>query len=693
MSARRQLGAVVSPRISITEPITEPLAAAPAWSAPASLSISQQSGTTHRQSWRLILRVFLPFTAAFFLSYLFRTINALISSELSSELALDAADLGFLTSVYFLTFAALQLPIGIWLDRYGPRRVQSVLLLFAAAGAMLFSLSKGFAALVLGRALIGLGVAAAFTGGLKAIVLWFPKDRVASMNGWMVMLGALGALSATSPAELLLDWSGGWRGLFAILAAATVASALTIWVVVPEATSAKPSSNEHAPISLKIIYCDPRFWGLAPLSATCAGTAWALQGLWATPRLTDVDGLPQAGVTRHLFIIAIVQGIAALLFGATADRLRRRGVGPQVLLGFVATTFIAAQLALMVRLPVWSYLPWSIVAAAGSGTILSYAVLAEYFPKEIAGRANGALNLFHFGAAFVIQYIIGVVVARWPSQDGHYPAIAYQVAFGLNLCLQTAALSWFTFPRLRTWALMLVSAFRYHALERARIILGSATPNLHPATGSDRLNDAQRQVSRWRLAALGSTSLVTLLGLILAASVVRANVTPHTVRTARRDERLAILLKKEATAPSDAEIAYVLAGFIKNVRSLSVDPVVVRANWIDALDHVTERGRGALNAHARDESPFARIGRQTITIEAVEVRRVSANAFDIRWKEQTFESGAVVKSEHLMGVLSIALKSPNGAGAISRNPFGVYVDSFTWRRDPNVRAADEAAPS
>jgi len=247
MSARRQLGAAASPKISITEPIPEPLATASTCSVPASLSILQQSGGTRRQNWRLILRVFLPFTAAFFLSYLFRTINALISSELTSELALDAADLGFLTSVYFLTFAALQLPVGIWLDRYGPRRVQGALLLFAAAGAMLFSLSKGFAALVLGRALIGLGVAAAFTGGLKAIVLWFPKYRVTVMNGWMVMLGALGALSATSPAELLLDWSGGWRGLFAILAAATVASALTIWVVVPEATSAKPSSDQRPP--------------------------------------------------------------------------------------------------------------------------------------------------------------------------------------------------------------------------------------------------------------------------------------------------------------------------------------------------------------------------------------------------------------------------------------------------------------
>src|SRR5215467_14180631 len=433
------------------------------------------------QSWRLILRVFLPFTAAFFLSCVFRTINALISPELSSELALDAADLGFLTSVYFLTFAALQLPVGIWLDRYGPRRVQGTLLLFAAAGAMLFSLSKGFAALVLGRAVIGLGVAAAFTGGLKAIVLWFPEDRVAAVNGWMVMLGALGALTATDPAELLLDWSGGWRGLFAILSAVTVASALTIWVVVPEATSDKPSSKGRAPISLKVIYSDSRFWGLAPLSATCAGTAWALQGLWATPWLIEVDGLPQADVTRHLLIIAIVQGIAALLLGGAADRLRRRGVGPQVLLGFVATTLIAAQLALILRLPVSSYLPWSIVAAAGSGPILSYAILAEYFPRESAGRANGALNVFHFGAAFIIQYIIGVVVAQWPSQDGHYPAIAYEVALGLNLTLQAAALAWFAFSRLEREAWVQLSAFRRRTLGRAA--LDSTAPGCHPVIG------------------------------------------------------------------------------------------------------------------------------------------------------------------------------------------------------------------
>jgi type IV secretory pathway TrbF-like protein/sugar phosphate permease len=689
MSTRRQLGAAVSRKSNVTEPVRAPLLMTRACSTQARLSILPQSGGTRLGGWRLILRVFLPFTVAFFLSYLFRTINALISSELSSELVLDAADLGFLTSIYFLTFAALQLPVGIWLDRYGPRRVQGALLLFAAAGAMLFSLSNGFAALVLGRALIGFGVAAAFTGGLKAIVLWFPKDRVGAMNGWMVMLGALGALSATSPAELLLDWSGGWRGLFAILAAVTVASALTIWVVVPEPTSAKPSSKEErAPISLKIIYGDPRFWELAPLSATCAGTAWALQGLWATPWLIDVDGLPQADVTRHLLIIAIVQGIAALLLGAAADRLRRRGVSPQVLLGFVATTFIATQVALILRLPVSSYLPWSIVAAAGSGPILSYAMLAEYFPKEITGRANGALNVFHFGAAFVIQYIIGVVVARWSGQDGHYPAIAYQVAFGLIFALQAAALAWFAFSRVRTRPLILVSALRHPAPSRTRIAVGFPLPSLHPATGWGRLNSVQRQMSHWRVAALGSASLVALLGLTLAVSVVRANVTPDTATTARPDEPLAALPKMKANAPSDAEIAYVLAGFVTNVRSLSVDPVIVRANWIDALDHVTAREARMLNAYARDENPFTKIGWRTVTVVVTKVVRAAEDAFEIHWEERILETGAPVRRERFTGAVSILFGSPSTARLISKNPLGLYVDSFTWGRDFNdARAA------
>ena len=405
---------------------------------------SRQAGEPWTQDWRLVALVFLPFAVGYFLSYLFRTINGLISGVLTSNLALGAADLGLLTSVYFLTFAAAQIPIGVLLDRYGPRRIQAALLLIAAVGAALFGVAEAFWVLVIARAMIGLGVAAALTAGLKAIVLWFPSERVALFNGHMVTLGALGAVTASAPAEALIDWIG-WRGLFEVLAAATAASAILIYIVVPE--QAASLSKPTAPLSLKSVFANSRFWRLAPLSATCVGSAWALQGLWAAAWLTDVEGLNRPSLVTQLFVMAIALSVGGLLLGTFADLMRRRGIGPERLFALLAMLFIAAQLALILRLPMPSSLLWSLVAMAGAGTVLSYAIVAEYFPKELTGRANGALNVFHFGWAFVLQYAIGLILQQWPSQDGHYPTIAYQVAFGVNIGVQIAALAWFELAR------------------------------------------------------------------------------------------------------------------------------------------------------------------------------------------------------------------------------------------------------
>jgi sugar phosphate permease len=197
---------------------------------------------------------------------------------------------------------------------------------------------------------------------------------------------------------------------------------------------------------LRTIYSDPRFWRLAPLSATCIGTAWALQGLWAAPWFSDVEGLERSSLIWHLLVMAIALSLGALLLGLSADRLRRRGVGPQEILAIVAIVFIVAQLALILRFPVPSYLPWTIIAAVGAGTVISYAILAEHFPKESAGRANAALNVFHIGGAFILQYTTGAVIQLWIPVGGHYPLIAYQSAFALNLFLQLAALMWFVLP-------------------------------------------------------------------------------------------------------------------------------------------------------------------------------------------------------------------------------------------------------
>ena len=390
--------------------------------------------------------MFSPFVAAYYLSFLFRTINATVAGALTSEFGLGAGDLGLLTSVYYLTFAAAQIPIGILLDRYGPGQIQGAVMVAAALGAALFAVSDNFWLLVVGRALIGLGVAASLTAGLKALVLWFPKERIPLLNGLMVMLGALGALTATLPAEFLLV-SVGWRGLFELLALVSAGCAVVIYLVVPEMPAAISTTGGPTSVGLKTVYADPRFWRLAPLSATCIGTAWALQGLWAAQWLSDVEGLGRPELLRHLLIMAIALSLGALLWGVAVDRLRRRGVGPRALLGIIAAMFIAAQLALILRLPLPSYVPWIVVAAVGAGTVVSYAILAEYFPTELAGRANAALNLFHIGGAFVVQYMTGLVVQLWTPTDGHYPEITYQIAFAFNVALQIAATIWFALTR------------------------------------------------------------------------------------------------------------------------------------------------------------------------------------------------------------------------------------------------------
>ncbi|MET3840366.1 MFS transporter [Bradyrhizobium sp. OAE829] len=406
-------------------------------------------------AWCRIARIFLPFAVGYYLSYLFRTINALIAGHLSSDIGLGTADLGLLTSVYFLVFAAAQIPVGIMLDCFGPRRVQSALLLIAAAGAGLFAVSTGFLSLLIARAMIGLGVAAALMAGLKSTLLWFPRERVALLNGYMIMLGSLGAVTATAPAEHLLTWMD-WRRLFEILAAATGATAILIYVVVPE--RAIVPSTASAPATLGSVFGDRRFWRIAPLSATCVGSAWSLQGLWASPWLADVEGLNRADLVGQLFIMSLVLSGGAWLFGTTVHCIRRRGIGAETILATIALLFIVAQIALILRAPLPSIASWSVVAIVGAATVVSFAVIADYYPPELAGRANGALNVLHFGWAFLAQYATGVVLEQWSTNNGHRAIVAYQVAFGLNVTLQVAALAWFALPWLQSFTLPMASA-------------------------------------------------------------------------------------------------------------------------------------------------------------------------------------------------------------------------------------------
>ena len=176
---------------------------------------------------RVIMVVFLPFGCGYYLSYLFRTINAVISENLIVDLNLGPAALGLLTSIYLIAFASTQFPLGVALDRYGPRWVNAVLLMFAAAGAAIFAFAESFWLLLVGRALIGIGVSAALMSAFKANALWFPGDRIPLMNNLIGAFGAVGAITATRPVEMLLHIAE-WRDIFAGLAVVTVLVSISV---------------------------------------------------------------------------------------------------------------------------------------------------------------------------------------------------------------------------------------------------------------------------------------------------------------------------------------------------------------------------------------------------------------------------------------------------------------------------------
>jgi MFS family permease len=474
---------------------------------------------------RRVAVVLLPFAAGYFLSYIYRSINAVIAGQLADDIGLRPADLGVLTSMYFVAMVIVQLPVGTLLDRYGPRRVQACLFPISAVGACLFAISDGMLGLVLGRLLIGLGVATALMAGVKAAVLWFPPERLGFANGLIVFAGALGAVVATAPAEALVD-ALGWRGVFLLLAALTLVVAIVIASVVPERPQAAAPQSSTAAITVRAIYSNARFWRFAPMSATCIGTSWAIQGLWAAPWLRDVDGFDQATVVQHLLVMALALCVSAMALGALADCLRRRGVPTEHLFSTVAVLVILAQLAVIWRWPIPTYVTWSLIAMAGAATVLSYAILPGYFPKEASGRANAALNMLHLGAAFAVQTIIGFVIQAWPTIDDRPQEAAYQAAFAMVLAAQIIAIVWFVlsssverWPRIKPQLPRVLNAYQSKP---------TTCPYRHTHLAwLSEVQAARQQVTNWRTAAFASVAVCFVLTTLTVPSLLLVSSKAH----------------------------------------------------------------------------------------------------------------------------------------------------------------------
>jgi len=402
----------------------------------------------------MALRVFLPFALGYFLSYLYRVVNAVIAPDLIADLGLDASTLGLLTAVYFLTFAAFQLPLGMLLDHYGPRRIEAGLLVFASLGALLFAIAPNTQALIVARGLIGFGVSACLMAAFKAYVMWFPRERLALINGFQMMAGGLGALAATQPVEFALGFTD-WRGVFWVLAALTLISAVMVYTVVPEHGGGR---HPNAKISdtwagVKEVFTSAQFWRVAPQCVLSQATFTATVGLWSGPWLRDVAGLERAAVAGHLFWIAAAMIAGFLSWGLIAERLQRFfGVRPMTIAAIGMSGFMVVQALIVVEFPLshpaLTLMVWMAFGFFGTAGIVPYAALSQAFPAHLAGRVNTALNLLVFVMAFVAQWAIGAVIDLWPqTASGGYAPDGYQVAFAVMLALQALALAWYVARR------------------------------------------------------------------------------------------------------------------------------------------------------------------------------------------------------------------------------------------------------
>jgi predicted MFS family arabinose efflux permease len=401
------------------------------------------SDTTPESIGRLFRRISLPLAAGAALNQLNRAITAVIAPDIADAFALSAADLGFLGAVFFAAYGIAQLPVGAALDRYGPRRVQAGLMLSITAGALVFAAADRLGMLVVGRVLLGVGVAAALMAQLKATREWFPAPKVATVAGWCVGLSALGGVVATVPAEALRALIG-WRSLFVVNALIALAAGWWIWRSVPETLQQRSTGGlaEEVRVVGRIMV-HPSFIRLMPVVGMMSALNFTWQGLWAGPWLRDVAGLDAVARAEVLLVYAIGLTIGSFLSGSVQSALVRRGAHPLALIVGCTLALLILHALLIARvladLP-WLWFLWPFFASPGP---VGYTLVAARFPGHMTGRVSTTMNAVMLVIVFIAQHGIGLILDLWPrTATGGWDPRGYDAAIAVSAAVQAASLAW-----------------------------------------------------------------------------------------------------------------------------------------------------------------------------------------------------------------------------------------------------------
>ena len=396
--------------------------------------------TPTNAGYSIFLIVTLPLAAMNLINQATRTVMSIVGPVLAVEYSLSASELGLLSACAFATYGASQLPGGIALDMFGPRRMQTCLCLVTAVGFAVFALSDGLAGFTIARMVLGVGISAALTAILTANSRWFAPARVAGMTGLAMVVGALGAVLTTAPVEAALP-AIGWRGVFWILTGASVAVAIWIFVSVKDRPGPAARRGLRAELGvIGAIFSSRRFWRYAPAIAMLAILNFTYLGLWAGPWLRDVavyDG-PTRAHTLLLYTFSMMAG--SLLIGQMSSRAQTHGYPAILVPALCIAGLLVAEVGLILqpRDTATVTILWMLFAFFAAGSPSGYVAVGQMFPADQVGRVSTAINTLTLGGAFLLQMVTGWILDLWPRtpSDGWDPR-GYSAALLLSVLLHS----------------------------------------------------------------------------------------------------------------------------------------------------------------------------------------------------------------------------------------------------------------
>ena len=385
--------------------------------------------------------IFCVFAFGFFISNLLRSITATLTPILTTEFDLSAGNLGLLAGGYFIGFSIMQIPVGLLLDKHGPKKIISFFLVIAVIGTLSFALAKTFTGLLISRVFIGVGVSACMMGPLTGYRVWFAEKYQQRANSWMLMVANLGFVSSTLPVQILLPEIG-WRLIFGLIAMLILLSIALILIFIPSWPKTDKTLKKENFSALSEIWKNKFFISLIPIAFINYGGIQAIQTLWAGPWMLEVVGYSPLQSATGLFWINITMLIAFLFWGYVLPKIESFGIDSiKILKVGLPISYVVLFMIIYLgqkagAILFASYILASIVIS------LTQPAIALTFAKNFAGKALTSFNVFLFSGTFFMQWGIGLII-DFCTYLGFERVFSYQVSFFCFLLLCILSYSFF----------------------------------------------------------------------------------------------------------------------------------------------------------------------------------------------------------------------------------------------------------